>query len=348
MKALSSLTVAQLRQMAGHLDVDLVGTARKDEIVDRIRAVDAATLSSRSNADLKEALDLLGEPKSGTKAQLVARVMSAFGASAPTPAPAVTAPARHFPWCTVVRAVAAIAVVALVVWGLFAFGRYYQAQRVAAAEAEVLETVEAEVPAEVSESAEAPVPTETPEITLRTELTSTEVYSYTPGGEGFGQWATDVVTPTGATAPCGRIWQATNLENLPWTAIFCDWRTSEMEPKLQWPHATQLTVSGDGIVSFELWRDLVASKELDPDPYDVANSKDSPLGLGWFAQGFNGTVCVNGSCQELMGGGVYQIGFPSDFSYHYDVRIAIDSGQVNFWQGERLTTENNWPLPEAN
>ena len=251
----------------------------------------------------------------------------------------------------------------LVVCGLVLFGlivwpgprvRAAKAAETAALEAQAAveaPAVVAEAPALIVQAEEPDLETvevaEAPEPELFTELTSTEVYSYTPGGESFGAWATDVVTPDGATQPCGRVWQATNLENLPWTAVLCDWKVSEIAPKLQWPHATQLTVSGDGIVSFELWRDLAASQEVTPDPYGVANAGNSPLGLGWFIQGFNGTVCVNDECQTLEGGGVYQVGFPSDLQGHYDIKVSVGNGQVQFWQGERLTTENNWPLPAA-
>ncbi len=179
-------------------------------------------------------------------------------------------------------------------------------------------------------------------------IMATEVFTYTPGGEGFGEWATDVTLPSDdyEVDDCGRVWQATNLKNLPWTAVFCNWQTSDGDDlKIQWPHPTQMTVSGSGILEFDLWRDLAASNEVNPDPYTVANAGNSPLGLGWFAQGFNGTVCVNGECQILEGGGVYQLAFPADWDGHYDVRIVVDNGQVQFWQGEKWTSVDNWPLP---
>jgi hypothetical protein len=178
-------------------------------------------------------------------------------------------------------------------------------------------------------------------------LSGTQVFDYVPGGEGFGEWATDVKHPDGYPQDsCGRVWQATNLENLPWTAIFCNWQTSESAPKLQWPHPTQLTVSGEGTVAFELWRDLEASRTVSPDPYNVANVKKSTLGLGWFVQGFNAEVCVNGVCKNLNGGGVFQMSFPHDMTGMYKVVITVTNGQAQFWQGERLTSRDNWPLPE--
>jgi hypothetical protein len=186
--------------------------------------------------------------------------------------------------------------------------------------------------------------------------TDVTTFEYEPGGESFGDWATDVTLSTAQAeiyedqeeeVVCGRIWRATNLVELPWVSIFCNWETSKEPPELQWPHPTQLTVTGNGIVSFDLLRDLTASEEISPDPYDVANVTNSPLGLAWQVQGFNGAVCVNDVCQELSGGGVYQIPFPHDYEGAISVRIVVDDGQVQFWQGEKITSEDTWELPTA-
>lgn len=176
-----------------------------------------------------------------------------------------------------------------------------------------------------------------------------ETYSYVPGGESFGKWADDVTPPQGQTN-CGRVWQATNLENLAWTAVFCNWKASNPAPKLQWPHATQLTTSGTGTVEFDVYRDLGAVDQLKArnlwngsnDPYTVANAKQSPLGLGWFVQGFNGSVVIDGKPQDLSGGGVFQLDFPRDWRGHHHVVITVTGGQVQFWQGERRTDQNTW------
>lgn len=216
--------------------------------------------------------------------------------------------------------------------------------------AQIQETLAVPLATQVVTAIPTRTPTQTPSPTATPLPTAVvtptiQVYDYTPGGEGFGKWATDVVHPDGyAQGECGRVWQATNLENLPWVSMFCRWQVSDPTPKLQWPHPTQLTVSGNGTVQFELWRDHGADSS-NPSPYDVANVKNSPLGLGWFVQGFNAEICVNGACQKLDGGGVFQIGFPEDFQGHYDIVITVTSGQANFWQGEKLTSVDNWPIP---
>lgn len=179
-------------------------------------------------------------------------------------------------------------------------------------------------------------------------ISATAPFSYVPGGEGFGAWAMDVIAPEGRT-DCGRVWQATNGENLPWTAVLCGWKASNPAPKLQWPHATQLTVSGSGTIEFDLYRDMGAiqqmrdRKQTGGDPYVVANAKKAELGLGWFVQGFNGSVCINGTCQNLNGGGVFQLGFPHSWAGHHHVVITVQDGQAQFWQGEKLTSVDTWP-----
>lgn len=170
-------------------------------------------------------------------------------------------------------------------------------------------------------------------------LDNYETFTYTPGGESFGKVGYDVTDPKGEEA-CFRVWQATNLKNLAWTALFCNWKASNPAPKQQWPHPTQLTISGTGTVEFDLYRDFA-----EPNAYDVANAQNSPLGLGWFTQGFNGTTCVNGQCQDLSGGGVFQMSFPKNWDGHYHVGITVHDGQIQFWQGERATNIDNWPLP---
>lgn len=216
-------------------------------------------------------------------------------------------------------------------------------------------------PVEVKPSATAPAPSPTitafPTSTAQptaqvilhagngTPVGNLPTFSYLPGGESFGDTATDVVKPEGANGVCFRVWRATNLVNLPWTAVFCNWSASNLAPKQQWPHPTQLTVTGTGTIEFDLYRDLGASKSESPDPYDVANAQHSSLGLGWFTQGFNGTTCVNDVCQDLSGGGVFQMSFPRDMTGHYHIKITVNAGQVQFWQGERVTSTDNWPLP---
>jgi hypothetical protein len=182
-------------------------------------------------------------------------------------------------------------------------------------------------------------------------LGGVEVFDYTPGGEGYGEVADDITCPEGLE-DCLRVWQATNLKNLAWTFGLANYQVSDPAPKQQWPHPTQFTVTGMGTVEFNLFRDHGAIDQLrergiytGQDPYDVANAQNSPLGLGWFAQGFNAEICVDGECQELDGGGVYQLGFPKDMQGSYRIVLRVDNGQLNLWQGEKFTTVDNWPLP---
>jgi hypothetical protein len=204
--------------------------------------------------------------------------------------------------------------------------------------------------AQEQEVAPTPIPTEVPQPTPLPE----GVFDYRPGGEGFGEVADDINCPEGLN-DCIRVWQATNLKNFAWTFGLANFQASDPAPKMQWPHPTQFTVTGTGVVEFDLFRDHGAIQQLRDrgqyngrDPYDVANAQNSPLGLGWFAQGFNGQICVNGECQELDGGGVFQLGFPRNMQGSYRVRLSVESGQLQFWQGEKFTTTDNWPLPEGN
>ncbi len=187
------------------------------------------------------------------------------------------------------------------------------------------------------------------EVASTTVVTTTEVYSYTPGGESYGKVGYDVVAPEGLVeGDCFRVWEATNLEDLPWTALFCNVNASE-GVRQQWPHPTELVVT-DGIVEFDLYRDLHAVEQLKErgqfveDPYDQALG-EGKAGLGWFISGYNAEVCVNGECVDVSGGGTFQISFPRDFDGHYNIVIRAEEGQVRFWQGERVTITDNWPVP---
>lgn len=340
---MNTLNLARTKDLAQALGLP-VGSRSKAQLQADIRSAD---LNGLNNAQLKAALAILGKSQGGKKADLTARLQTAIGTAKE---------GLGWGWILLIAVVALALVILAISGGRLAHKIWDNAQtpQVTEEAPAVVAPPAKDVPEETPVVAEAisdPVVVDTvvvaPVLSLTESFTHTKVFTYTPGGEGFGQWATDVITPDGATQPCGRIWQATNLENLAWTTIFCDWQVSEPAPKLQWPHATQLTVSGWGIVEFELWRDLAASATLDTDPYGVANAKNSPLGLGWMVQGFNGTVCINDVCQKLEGGGVYQLGFPQDMKGGYRIRIVIDNGQVNFWQGERLTSVDNWPLPSA-
>jgi hypothetical protein len=168
---------------------------------------------------------------------------------------------------------------------------------------------------------------------------------FSPGGPSFGQYATDVTMPVGATGDCGRIWQATNGQNLAWTAVFCNWQITNPGPQMKWTLPTEAVISGSGTISFDLYRDLAASQSEHPDPYQVANAAKSPLGLGWFFRGANGDVCVNGNCKPLSAGKTFQLGFPPGMTGSYAIAITLDNGKVEFWQGEKQNSRDDWPLP---
>jgi hypothetical protein len=190
-------------------------------------------------------------------------------------------------------------------------------------------------------------------LTSTTTLTGTfPMFSYTPGGESYGQFAKDVTLPKGET-DCGRVWQASNGVDLAWTFLLCDLKQSSPSPRQQWQHPTQLVVTDPGVVRFKLYRDAGAVAQLKArglfkeDPYVTANTQKSRLGLGWFVDGVNAAICVNGACQILNGGGVYQIGFPQTLNGFYDIELRIGQplGQIHFWQGEKATKCDNWVVP---
>lgn len=173
-----------------------------------------------------------------------------------------------------------------------------------------------------------------------------ETFAYEPGGESFGKWATDVSAPDGRD-DCGRVWQATNLVNTTWTAVFCGWKASE-GVQLQWVHPMQMNVSGNGTVEFDLYRDLGAVEQLQSgewdwdgrDPYDVSLG-EGQIGLGWYVSGSPGTACVNNKCVEL-GTGAYQLDFPRDWTGHHHVVLTVNDGMLTFYEGPKRTIENTW------
>ncbi len=186
-------------------------------------------------------------------------------------------------------------------------------------------------------------------LSTTTGITATEVYSYTPGGESYGQVAQDVTLPDGEDeGDCYRVWQATNLVDIPWTFLMCNIKATE-NMKQQWPHPTEFVVS-NGTVEFDLYRDLGAVAQLKSlgifteDPYNQA-LQNGKIGLGWFFSGFNGEVCIDGVCEVVDGGGTLQIDFPRDFGGHYHIELKADEGQIRMWQGARVTTTDNWLLP---
>ena len=197
---------------------------------------------------------------------------------------------------------------------------------------------------------------------FQAEQPKAETYSYIPGGEGTGAFASDVVFTPDQLGPydkastafvadgnCGRFWQATNGENLVWVPIFCNIYASE-GVGFQWTHAFEATIT-DGTVSFDLYRDQYASETVKAEPYKTANQKNSEYGLGWFFQG-HGRVCIGDgeatTCRELDGTGVYQIAFPYDMPGFYHIDIEVAQGQdLHMWLGEILTPNDNWLMPAS-
>lgn len=197
----------------------------------------------------------------------------------------------------------------------------------------MIEVVEPEEPSEGD-----PGNTDEPEGTSE-EIPEVQTFDYLPGGEGVGKTATDVLNPEGRSG-CFRWWKATNLENLPWLVVFCNWQGTEPAPNVQVPHPSLWEFTKRGTISFELWQDHEAEGA-----YEAANVKNSQLGLGVFFKGTGSEVCVNGECQTLDGGGVFQAGFPEDWDGYHEVTVKVleDAGHVDMWVGEKLTSEDNWP-----
>lgn len=210
--------------------------------------------------------------------------------------------------------------------------------------------VATQAPQPTTAPAATAAPTQAPTATAAASTDgSLPTFDYVPGGESYGQVANDVTNPAGQSN-CLRVWQATNKVNLPWTFLLCNYQQSNPAPKQQWPHPTQFTVSGTGTVSFDLYRDQGAVAQLKQrgeyngqDPYDVANAQKSQLGLAWEVQGFNATACIDGKCQDLNGGGVFQLGFPKDWTGHHHVVLTVNNGQLQFLQGEKVTSTDTWP-----
>ena len=178
------------------------------------------------------------------------------------------------------------------------------------------------------------------------QVTASDVFTYTPGGANY------VFPEDGALEQVGtegwtRIRRAANGQYLAWTFLVrvkCD---RDISDNMQWDSATKLLVAGPIGCTIEIKRDLDSSKSISPDPYGVANSKKSPLGLGWFISGNGATVRVNDSDPiALKGVGVKQMAFPADWTGTWTIEVnVLPNGQVTLNQGEKLTKVDNWPLP---
>jgi len=168
-------------------------------------------------------------------------------------------------------------------------------------------------------------------------------FNYVPGGTNYA-WP-----QVGAVEDMGdgwtRIRQDANGQFNAWTffvRVGCD---REIGDRLQWDSSTRLNVYGPISCKIEIKRDLDSSKTINPDPYTVANAKNSPLGLGWFIYG-QGDITVNGSAMTLNGPGVKQMAFPKDWTGTWVITANVPAnGLIVLVQGEKITTPDTWPLP---
>lgn len=175
-----------------------------------------------------------------------------------------------------------------------------------------------------------------------TPAATAETFNYVPGGPNYA-W------PQTGAEDVGNGWtrirQAANGQFLTWNflvRIACD---REIGDHLQWDSSTRLNIYGPINCKVEIKRDLESSKTINPDPYNVANAKNSPLGLGWFIYG-QGDITVNGSAMTLNGPGVKQMAFPKDWTGTWVITANVPAnGLVVLLQGEKITTPDTWPLP---
>ncbi len=190
--------------------------------------------------------------------------------------------------------------------------------------------------------------------TARTQTSGgAETFTYIPGGPNY------VYPEPGAVEDKGdgwtRIRRNANGQYNAWTFLTRIRADRVIGEKLQWDSSTKLEVFGPIRVRIEIKRDLNWAEDLrrehpgqplPGDPYDVANAKNSPLGLGWFVTGV-GRIVVNGAAPvDLSGPGVKQFGFPRDWRGTWVIDLEVPAnGLVVFNQGEKLTPNDNWPLP---
>lgn len=208
---------------------------------------------------------------------------------------------------------------------------------------------EAEAKAEVA-PIQAPEATEkatpTAEVIATPTKTKETTYDYVPGGPNYAWPETGVEQLEDRWT---RIRQAANGQFLPWTfltRIGCD--REPLDAQLQWDSATKLMIFGEIECKIELRRDLESADLVspDPDPYDVANAKNSPLGLGLFISGVGEVIVNDGDPVELKGPGVKQLNFPKDWEGIWKIELKVpENGVVVLNQGERITPNDNWPLP---
>ena len=187
-------------------------------------------------------------------------------------------------------------------------------------------------------------------------------YDYVPGGPNYS-WphedSVEEISPDllGGQEGWTRIRRAANGDYLPWTALVRITANSPLEEVAQWDSATKLLIanptSAEITVLVEIRRDLLATVEggetscMPCTPYEVANFRSSPLGLGWFITGNGAEIVVSDTAPVVLTGlGVKQMSFPKDWDGVWVIKVTLKPyAQVTFNQGERLTSVDTWPLP---
>jgi len=363
---LTKLSLDKLESLAASLGLDVgsfEGNRRHKAtyITPILGAMTEESLSQLSLVELQSVVGALGVDPEGNfrhKASYVMPIMTELSASEPaSPAPEEPAsalmPRRPLLW----RAIATIAVVALVLGGIFFLARLAaraqleQVSTSAAAE-EVVAPAETEVSTpivELEEIQETPAPTATPVPALLTELTSaevlnTEVFTYTPGGPNYA-WPEEGAVEEFEDG-WHRIRQAANGEYLPWTFQSSIAADHPLEEVAQWDSATKLLLTNPTTETLQVRVELRRDFEVE-EAYDQA--QPGTLGLGWFIAGSLTNVTVGDKTEELKGLGVLQMGFPREWESIWEINLKMDPGaQVTLNQGARRTSTDTWPLPEAN
>ena len=151
--------------------------------------------------------------------------------------------------------------------------------------------------------------------------------------------------------PWIRIWRAANLEYTPWTYFFrmsCD---APLDGNAQWHQATELKIiapEGGIKCHAQLRRDLVSSAQVDPDPYTVADLKNTGE-LAWFVDGAGDVQCGDETFALGLSTGeisVVQVPFEHQFDGVINLYFELAQGETVFLrQGEVISTEATCQLP---
>lgn len=190
-------------------------------------------------------------------------------------------------------------------------------------------------------------PTNTPDV-----QPPAETFQYNPGGD---QYSLEVEN---LDEGWQNIRRTANGKTPAWVdlvRITCESQAAVV----QWHDDFELIMANNGNsnvkCTFEVKRNLAfAAEEVAAgrsDPYDVANSQNSPLGLGWFTKGngatVNCTTCTrtDGSSGpvSLNGIGVYQVRYAKNFAGILKFEVNLEpNGSVTFNRGELFTSTDTW------